>query len=125
MRSSQDTIAALVTPPGEGGVGVLRISGASALAVVQPLFHGRQPLDLTAVPSHSCHVGTIVADQPIDQVVVTVFRAPHSYTGEDVVEISAHGSPFILNQMLKACVTKGARLAGPGGMSEREVRCVR
>ena len=63
--------------------------------------------------------GPLAADIPIDHVVLTIFRGPNSYTGEDVVEISAHGSPYILDQILKACAAQGARLAGPGEFTER------
>src|SRR4051812_18503441 len=119
MRSPLDTIAALATPVGESGIGVIRLSGSAALTIAQALFRGRKPIDLTQVATHTCHVGTLQASTPIDQAVISVFRAPHSYTGDDVVEISAHGSPFILDQILQACVRQGARLAEAGEFTER------
>jgi tRNA modification GTPase len=119
MRSPQDTIAALATPPGESGIGVIRLSGPSALSITQNLFRGRHALDLASAPAQTCHVGSLVLDKPIDQVVVTLYRAPHSYTGDDLVEISAHGSPLILNRILKALVKQGARLADPGEFTQR------
>jgi tRNA modification GTPase len=120
MRSAQDTIAAIATPVGESGIGVVRLSGPSALAAAQALFQSSKSVDLTASPSHRCYVGYLQLEgRRIDQAVVTLFRAPHSYTGDDIVEISAHGSPFILNQILDACVKAGARLAGPGEFTER------
>jgi tRNA modification GTPase len=119
MGSPQDTIAAIATPLGEGGLGVVRISGSLALRVVQAIFRPLKPVDFLSVANPSCHVGILQTDHPIDQVVVTIFRAPHSYTGEDVVEISAHGSPFVLRQILALCLRQGARLAEPGEFTLR------
>ena len=119
MIASEDTIAALATPPAEGGLGVIRVSGPSAVVLVGSLFRSASGADLRSVPTHTCHLGTIVGDADIDQAVASVFRAPHSYTGEDIVEISAHGSPFILQQILALCLRRGARLAGPGEFTQR------
>src|SRR5258708_836206 len=89
MHTPDDTIAAIATPLGEGGLGVVRVSGPAALLIVSALFKPLRPVDLTMAPSHTCHVGTFGIERPIDQVVVTLFRSPHSYTGQDVVELSA------------------------------------
>src|ERR1700690_3945004 len=119
MNSPEDTIAAIATPLGEGGLGVIRVSGSQALSIVNSFFRSSNSAPLLEAASHSCHVGLVEADSPIDQVVVTLFRAPHSYTGEEVVEISAHGNPFTLRKILALCLSKGARLAGPGEFTER------
>lgn len=139
MRSAEDTIAALATPLGEGGIGVLRMSGNAAIEIAQKIFRrmksssptvvgggSMDPLpeaagdDLLTAPSHTCHYGTIhEGSDIIDHVLLTVFCAPHSYTGENVVEISAHGSPLILQKILALCAAEGARLAGPGEFTER------
>src|SRR5687768_348782 len=88
-----DTIVALATPPGIGAIGVIRLSGTDAIQMADRLFPSKNLLDK---PSHTLHVGYLVNnDQPIDEVVISLYKAPRSYTGENVVEISCHGSPFI------------------------------
>jgi tRNA modification GTPase len=119
MISHDDTIAAIATPLGEGGLGVIRVSGSKATGIVNAIFRTPKINNLTEATSHTCHVGLIQAESVIDQVVVTLFRAPHSYTGEDVVEISAHGSPFTLRKILDLCLAQGARAAGSGEFTER------
>lgn len=119
MSSLQDTIAAIATPLGEGGVGVIRVSGQNAIALAQTFFQANHPLDLARASANSCYVGAIVGEKRLDHVVLTLFRAPRSYTGEDVVEISAHGSPLILQEILALCLARGARLAGPGEFTQR------
>jgi len=112
-----DTIVALATPPGVGAIGVIRLSGSRAFNIVNPLFPSK---DLAAQPSHTLHVGFIKnGDEVMDEVVIGVFKGPHSYTGEDVVEISTHGSPFIQQQIIQACLIQGARLARPGEFTQR------
>ena len=98
MLGWDDTISALATPQGVGAIGIIRVSGKNAIAIVNKLF----PLkDLTAQASHTLHIGSIVFEgQKLDEVVISLFKAPASYTGEDVVEISCHGSPFIIKQHL-------------------------
>ncbi|HTQ64163.1 MAG TPA: hypothetical protein VMI12_05165, partial [Puia sp.] len=86
-----DTIVALATPPGIGAIAVIRLSGKKSLDIVNALFPSK---DLSQQPNHSLHVGYLKEDENIlDEVVVSIFRAPKSYTGEDVVEVSTHGSP--------------------------------
>lgn len=112
-----DTIVALATPPGIGAIGVIRLSGQNAIAIVNGLFPSK---DLLAQPSHTAHVGVIrEAGTPIDEVVVTLFKGPRSYTGENVVEVSGHGSPFVLQQLIDAFIRAGARLARPGEFTQR------
>lgn len=115
---SEDTIAAIATPPGTGGLGVVRLSGPQALAVADALFRTRRPL--TDAPSHTLHHGYLYdGDAPLDEAVAGLFRAPHSYTGEDVVEFSCHGGALLLRRVLDACLKNGARLAGPGEFTRR------
>lgn len=121
MASTQtgwdDTIVALSTPPGIGAIGVIRLSGKQAVSITDTLFPSK---DLSAQPSHTLHVGFLQdGNKVIDEVVISLFRSPKSYTGEDVVEISAHGSPLIQQQIMDACINKGARLAKPGEFTLR------
>lgn len=112
-----DTIAALSTPPGISAIGVIRLSGKTAITVVNSLFRGA---DLEQQASHTLHYGRIVSgEQVIDDVVVGIFRAPRSYTTEDVAEISCHGSPYILQKVLELLLAAGARLARPGEFTMR------
>ena len=112
-----DTIVALATPQGVGAIGVVRVSGLDAIHLVDQLFPSKQ---LKEQPSHTLHVGMIKNNgKAIDQVVISLFKAPASYTGEDVVEISSHGSPFILQKIIEAIAEKGARLAKPGEFTQR------
>lgn len=111
-----DTIAALATPQGIGALGVIRISGRNAIEIINPIFSK----DIAHVNSHTLHIGYIKNQNKIvDEVVVSVFKNPASYTGEDVVEISCHGSPFILQEMLHLIYTSGARPALPGEFTQR------
>ncbi len=115
--NSQDTIIALATPQGVGAIGVIRLSGSNAIAITQSVWRGK---DLTTQPSHTIHYGHIIdGDKDIDEVMVSLFRAPKSFTTEDVIEISCHGSPFILEQILQLLITKGARMAEPGEFTLR------
>jgi tRNA modification GTPase len=112
-----DTIVALATPPGIGAIGVIRLSGKESFSIINHLFPSK---DLLQQPSHSLHVGYIIHnDKILDEVVVSLFKGPRSYTGEDVVEISCHGSPYIHQQVLDACIHEGARLAKPGEFTQR------
>ncbi|HWI90931.1 MAG TPA: tRNA uridine-5-carboxymethylaminomethyl(34) synthesis GTPase MnmE [Flavisolibacter sp.] len=112
-----DTIVALATPPGIGAIGVIRLSGKDSFNIINYLFPSK---NLLQQPSHSLHVGYIIHnDKVLDEVVVSLFKGPRSYTGEDVVEISCHGSPYIHQQVLDACIQEGARLAKPGEFTQR------
>ncbi|HMR81942.1 MAG TPA: tRNA uridine-5-carboxymethylaminomethyl(34) synthesis GTPase MnmE [Niabella sp.] len=115
----QDTIVALATPPGVGAIGVIRLSGDDAIVIAEKIFTGKK---LSSQKSHTVHFGRIIAppqEEVIDEVVVTIFKNPKSYTGEDVVEISGHGSPYTLGKIIEACITAGARLAKPGEFTQR------
>ncbi|MEZ4963517.1 MAG: tRNA uridine-5-carboxymethylaminomethyl(34) synthesis GTPase MnmE [Saprospiraceae bacterium] len=113
-----DTIVALATPPGVGAIGIIRLSGSEAIGIVQKVFGGK---DLTQQDSHTLHFGTIIGEDGkiLDEVLVSLFKAPHSYTAENVAEVSCHGSPFILRQVLELFIEKGARLAQPGEFTLR------
>jgi tRNA modification GTPase len=112
-----DTIVALATPPGVGAIGVIRLSGKKAWEIVNALFPSK---DLLAQASHTLHVGYLKdGDKTLDEAVVSLYKSPRSYTGEDVVEISCHGSPYVLQQVIAACINKGARLAKPGEFTQR------
>jgi tRNA modification GTPase len=112
-----DTIVALATPPGVGAIGVIRLSGDNTFQIVNELFPSK---DLYRQLSHTIHVGLIkYGSETIDEVVLSLFKGPKSYTGEDVIEISCHGSPYIQQQLIQACVVHGARIAKPGEFTQR------
>jgi tRNA modification GTPase len=114
--STEDTLVAIATPPGRGGIGVVRISGPSACGVAERLITHRGDLEpRRATFTRFCSAGL----QARDHIVATYFPAPHSYTGEDVVELSAHGSPVVLRAIVEAAVSAGARLAEPGEFTLR------
>ncbi len=116
MFSATDTIVAIATPPGRGGIGVVRISGGTALDVARALLAGSPALQ----PRHATLARLLdVAGREVDEVLATFFPAPHSYTAEDVVEISAHGSPALMRTLLRAAQGAGARLAEPGEFTFR------
>ncbi len=117
--TASDTIAAISTPPGEGAIALVRISGANAIQTGDTIFRGKeQPSKFT---SHVQHLGEIFSaeNQLIDQALVSVHRAPASYTGEDLVEISCHGGALVSAKVLEACLRAGARAARPGEFTER------
>ncbi len=113
-----DTIAAVTTPPGIGAIGIVRLSGTEALNIASTIFKGK---DLLTQQSHTLHYGHIInrEKEVVDEVVVSIFLGPKSYTGENMVEISGHGSPLILSQILETCIHAGARLALPGEFTQR------
>jgi tRNA modification GTPase len=120
--SLDDTIAAMATPPGEGGLAVVRLSGSEALAVADRVFEpiGRASLKPTAAPTHTLHYGRIVRQgKVVDEVLAGVMRAPRTYTREHVVEISCHGGLLVARQVLEAVLENGARLALPGEFTKR------
>jgi tRNA modification GTPase len=120
MFSTSDTIVAIATPPGRGGLGVIRISGSDAARIARALIGRSQSLTPRLATFATIESGTSRQIQRAgDQVVLTYFVAPASYTGEDVVEISAHGSPVVLNSILRAVIDAGARLAEPGEFTLR------
>ena len=118
----RDTIVAISTPPGRGGIGIVRLSGADAVPIASSLMRLAKPL----VPTQAQLADILDPENAdaehatrIDEAVVTYFQAPNSYTREDVVEIAAHGSPVVLESLVRTAVTRGARLARPGEFTER------
>ena len=112
-----DTIVALATPQGIGAIAVIRLSGNASIDLINNLFPSK---DLTQQPGNTIHVGLLVdGTVNLDEVVVSLFRAPKSYTGEDVIEISCHGSFYIIQQIIETCIKNGARLANPGEFTMR------
>lgn len=118
QHNLQDTIVALATPSGVGAIAVIRISGKSAIPIINDVFSSK---DLSIQNSHTIHFGTIKGtdNQILDEVLVSLFKAPKSYTREDVVEVSCHGSPFIIQQLIQLFIAKGARMAQPGEFTMR------
>jgi tRNA modification GTPase len=117
MSGWDDTIVALATAPGIGAISIIRLSGSRALEIIDRLFPSK---NLSKQASHTLHVGYLKeGEHIIDEVVLSLFKEPRSYTGENVVEISCHGSPFIQEQIINACVNAGARLAKPGEFTQR------
>ena len=121
---SRQTICAVATAFGAAGIAVVRVSGADAIRVVDSLFRGKHPL--CEVPTHTAHYGTIGSpaldgsgQNVLDEVVCTVFRAPHSFTGEDTVEISCHGSLFVQQELVRLLIDAGARMADKGEFTKR------
>ncbi|HLX59005.1 MAG TPA: tRNA uridine-5-carboxymethylaminomethyl(34) synthesis GTPase MnmE [Ktedonobacteraceae bacterium] len=118
---TNDTIAAIATPPGYGGIGVVRVSGPDAFSLVLPLF--RQPGGSSEPPpSHLLTYGHVVApgtQEILDETLVAFMRAPHTYTREDVVEIQGHGGPLVLQRILRLALAQGARMANPGEFTMR------
>jgi tRNA modification GTPase len=119
---NNDTIVALATAPGTGAIAVLRLSGKDTIGIVEKVFTNKsqERKTLQDKPGNTIHFGLINDDETIiDEVLVSLFKAPHSYTGEDVIEISCHGSQFIQQQLLSLFVRNGARLANPGEFTLR------
>ena len=115
--SWNDVIVALATPQGVGAIGVIRLSGVGAIDLVNGMFPSK---DLAVVPANTLHVGVLQdGSTRLDEVVLSIFKSPRSYTGEDVVEISCHGSSFVLKQVMEACLRHGARMAKPGEFTMR------
>ena len=114
MFATDDSIVAIATPPGRGGIGVVRISGPSAPGIASAILERRAPLE----PRRATYT-RLRTPAVADEVVVTYFAAPHSYTGEHVVEISAHGSPIVLRAIVRGAIDAGARLAQPGEFTLR------
>jgi len=112
-----DTIVALATPHGVGAIGVIRITGNRAIEIANKLFPSK---DLAMESSHTLHVGYLKNEDAIlDEVVISLYKNPRSYTGEDVVEISCHGSSFVQEQVIRSIINTGARLARPGEFTQR------
>src|SRR5256714_175815 len=119
MFATDDTIVAIATPPGRGALGVVRLSGSQALDLAASFLERGSVLQ----PRHATltRVQGETGEPALDEVVATFFPAPHSYTGEHVVEITGHGSPVLLQAVLRRAIATGARLAGPGEVALRAV----
>lgn len=115
-----DTIVALATPSGAGAIAVLRLSGPDAISIAATLFYSVSGKSLSAQKTHTVHLGQIKnGEKIIDEVLVTIFKNPNSYTGEDVVEISCHGSNYIQQEIIQLCLQKGCRMAQAGEFTLR------
>jgi tRNA modification GTPase len=112
----EDTIVAISTPPGRGGIGIVRLSGPEARTIAEPLLKLRHPL--AAAQARFAEI-LDPTGETLDEAIVTFFEKPHSYTSEDVIEIAAHGSPVLLDHLLRQCIAAGARLAEPGEFTQR------
>jgi tRNA modification GTPase len=121
-KGLEDTIAAIATPAGQGGIGIVRISGEGAIAVADKVLRLKPRKSLTQCQGHTVHYGEVIDPQSkeiLDEVLVTLMRAPKSYTAEDVVEINCHGGTTVLRAVLQAVLASGARLATPGEFTKR------
>lgn len=117
---TSDTIVALATATGAGAIGVIRLSGNEAIAIADSIFKAHHAKPLAEVATHTVHLGMIEAEgHQIDECLATVFKGQRSYTGEPVVEFSCHGSSYIIAQVMKSCLAKGARLAEAGEFTKR------
>ncbi len=119
LNDNEDTIVALATPPGESALAIIRLSGPQTFQIVDRCFRAKKPVAMQ--PSHTIQFGKIVeaSEKLVDEVLCAVFRAPHSYTGEDSVEISCHGGVLVTRRILEILVESGARLAKPGEFTKR------
>ena len=117
---SSDTICAIATAPGSAGIALIRISGSEAIGIVDQVFSSSELRTLERAKHRTAYFGKIMHEgKMLDEVLVTCFRAPHSYTGEDVVEISCHGSVYIQQALLEALTDNGCRMAAPGEYTQR------
>lgn len=115
-----ETIAAISTPPGLGGIGIIRISGEQAVSIAERIFYMPSGKKLGNCPSHTIHYGHICNNgQTVDEVLLMLMRSPHSYTTEDTVEINCHGGAFVVQKVLEAAIQNGARPAEPGEFTKR------
>ena len=115
-----DSIVALATPSGAGAIAIIRISGEDAITIGNSVFQSIKGKDLTKQKSHTLHLGHIIDNQKtLDQVLVSIFKGPNSYTGENTIEISCHGSTYIQQQIIQLLLRKGCRMANPGEFTLR------
>ncbi len=115
-----DTIVALATPSGAGAIAVIRVSGPDAVSLISPLFSAKSKKNMEEQPSHTLHLGNIKdGERIIDEVLISVFHNPRSYTGEDTIEISCHGSQYIQQEIIQLLVRKGGRSAEAGEFTLR------
>lgn len=115
-----DTITSISTPMGEGAIGIVRLSGVDAVSIADKLYKGKESLD--CVPSHTINYGHVVdpeTNEVVEEVMVSVLRAPKTFTREDIVEINCHGGILTINRILELTMTHGARMADPGEYTKR------
>jgi len=116
----QSTICAISTAPGNGAIAIVRLSGENAISICEKVFHPVKTKSLNEQKANTVHFGTIQdGDEIIDEVLVSLFKAPHSYTGENSIEIACHGAPFIQHRILQVLIKNGARTANPGEFTQR------
>ena len=116
----KDTIAAIATAMSNSGIGIVRISGPESLAIIQKIYKGKKENNFQIIDTHTIHYGYIVDDEEIiDEVLVMVMKGPHSFTGEDTVEINCHGGVFVIQRVLETVIKYGARPAEPGEFTKR------
>ena len=116
------TICAIATPPGEGAIGIVRLSGPQAIQVVNRIFRNKNQVGLLSAETHTLHHGRIVNPQTekvLDEVMVAVLRAPKTYTREDTVEINTHGGPLVMQRVLEVILQQGVEVATPGEFTKR------
>ena len=117
---NQETIIALATPNGLGAISVIRISGKEAIKITEKLFKGKNNKILSKQNSHTVHLGHLLKNgHELDEVLISLFKGPHSYTGEDTVEISCHGSTYIQKEIIDLFIDQGIRVANPGEFTLR------
>src|SRR4029453_12523565 len=123
-----DTIAAISTPPGTGAIAIVRMSGPAALDIGKRIFRPGAGCDAVELSSHSARHGYVIdpdSAEMIDEVVMIAYRAPRTYTGEDLIEVSCHGGPVVTSEILALCLRLGARLAQAGEFTKRAFLCGR
>ncbi|MBT9132303.1 MAG: tRNA modification GTPase MnmE [Firmicutes bacterium] len=120
MNEERETIVAISTSPGEGGIGIVRLSGSRSLTIADRIFKGKNGLKPSKASTHTLHYGCIASNgEVLDEVLLTVMRAPRTYTREDVVEINCHGGIILLKKVMELTLREGARLAQPGEFTKR------
>lgn len=120
FRENEDTIAAIATGMTDAGIGIVRISGEKAIAIGESVYRSKSNKKLSEQKSHTMHFGMIYdGSEMIDEALVSLMRAPHSYTGEDTIEINCHGGMYVTNRILQIILSHGARLAEPGEFTKR------
>ncbi|MCK9572101.1 MAG: tRNA uridine-5-carboxymethylaminomethyl(34) synthesis GTPase MnmE, partial [Candidatus Omnitrophica bacterium] len=120
LKNNFDTIAAISTCPGEGGIGIVRVSGKNALKIADKIFISKDKIKPSQAKSHTLHYGVVSCGGAlVDEAILTLMRAPKSYTKEDVVEINCHGGMVILRKVLELVLRNGCRLAEPGEFTKR------
>ena len=120
MRNESGTIAAISTAMSNSGIGIVRMSGEEAVEIAERIYKGKNEKKLSKQPTHTIHYGYIVdGEDTIDEVLVMLMRGPHSYTGEDTVEINCHGGVYVVRRILETVIKYGARPADPGEFTKR------